>query len=82
MKPLRVYPGALMTSLDMRGFHVSVLKLRDPSWLGLLDAPTTAPAWCAPCLDDMEGEVLVPDLKPAPCHEKSVSLLFLVFVVK
>ncbi|XP_063872289.1 triokinase/FMN cyclase-like [Scylla paramamosain] len=74
VKPLRVYPGALMTSLDMRGFHVSVLRLKDPSWLALLDAPTAAPAWCAPCLADMEGEVLVPDLEPAPCHEKSENI--------
>ncbi|XP_042213285.1 triokinase/FMN cyclase-like isoform X2 [Homarus americanus] len=47
----RVYPGQLMTSLDMRGLHVSVLRLLDPTWLPLLDAPTTAPAWPTPYLN-------------------------------
>lgn len=73
VKPVRVYPGSYMTSLDMRGFHVSVLRLKDPSWLALLDDHTAAPAWSTPCLvaSDMEGEVNVTDLAPSPCHEKN-----------
>nr|XP_045608352.1 triokinase/FMN cyclase-like [Procambarus clarkii]XP_045608353.1 triokinase/FMN cyclase-like [Procambarus clarkii]XP_045608354.1 triokinase/FMN cyclase-like [Procambarus clarkii] len=60
----RVYQGALMTSLDMKGFHLSVLRLLNPAWLTLLDAPTTAPAWPAPCLlaHDAVGDLSVPDL--------------------
>nr|CAD7423332.1 unnamed protein product [Timema monikensis] len=44
---VRLYPGLLMTSLDMAGVQVSVLKLRghEEDWLGYLDATTEAPAW-------------------------------------
>ncbi|CAG2053599.1 unnamed protein product [Timema podura] len=44
---VRTYPGLLMTSLDMAGVQVSVLKLRghEEDWLGYLDAATEAPAW-------------------------------------
>ena len=40
----RVYAGTFLSSLDMAGLSISVLGLHD-DWLGLLDAPTTAPAW-------------------------------------
>ena len=42
---MRVYCGALMTSLEMAGVQVSILKLVDPKWLEYLDAPSHAPAW-------------------------------------
>lgn len=63
-----------MTSLDMRGFHISVLRLRDPSWLVLLDTPTSAPAWPSPCLADThsEDQVKFPDLSLTFSHEKVV----------
>ncbi|XP_050731638.1 triokinase/FMN cyclase-like [Eriocheir sinensis] len=72
VRPVRVYPSPVMTSLDMRGFHVSVLRLRDPSWLALLDAPTSAPAWPAPCLAaaHAEDQVKFPDLNLTFSHEK------------
>lgn len=48
---MRLYSDVIMTSLDMRGFHVSLLRLTDhPEWVGLLDAPTSAPAWPHPFL--------------------------------
>ncbi|CAM6088865.1 unnamed protein product [Calypogeia fissa] len=40
----RVYSGSFMTSLDMAGMSLSVLKV-DDSVLSRLDAPTSAPAW-------------------------------------
>lgn len=40
----RVYTGSFMTSLDMAGLSISVMKV-DESILKRLDAPTTAPAW-------------------------------------
>ena len=45
---LRMYAGHMMTSLEMSGILVSVLKVTDhPDWLDLLDEPTSAPAWPA-----------------------------------
>jgi len=38
--------GALMTSIDMAGFSISLLHLT-PERTTLLDAPTSAPAWPA-----------------------------------
>lgn len=40
----RVYTGSFMTSIDMAGFSLSVLKV-DDSILSRLDSPTKAPAW-------------------------------------
>ncbi|KAL8153555.1 LOW QUALITY PROTEIN: hypothetical protein V2J09_011315 [Rumex salicifolius] len=40
----RVYVGSFMTSLDMAGFSISVMKV-DEAILERLDAPTKAPAW-------------------------------------
>ncbi|GAB4842758.1 hypothetical protein Ancab_012733 [Ancistrocladus abbreviatus] len=40
----RVYTGSFMTSLDMAGFSISVMKV-DEAILRHLDAPTKAPAW-------------------------------------
>jgi len=45
---LRMYAGHMMTSLEMSGILVSVLRVGEhPDWLDLLDAPTAAPAWPA-----------------------------------
>ncbi|KAI5709625.1 hypothetical protein M8J75_001736 [Diaphorina citri] len=41
----RIYSGHFMTSLDMKGFQVCVLRLDSPTWVTWLDADTTAPAW-------------------------------------
>ncbi|KAF0910322.1 hypothetical protein E2562_001502 [Oryza meyeriana var. granulata] len=40
----RVYTGTLMTSLDMAGFSITIMK-SDESILQRLDAPTKVPAW-------------------------------------
>jgi dihydroxyacetone kinase len=40
----RVYTGSFMTSLDMAGFSITVMKA-DQAILQLLDAPTKAPSW-------------------------------------
>ncbi|XP_078170687.1 putative 3,4-dihydroxy-2-butanone kinase isoform X2 [Carex rostrata] len=40
----RVYTGSFMTSLDMAGFSITLMK-SDPSILERLDAPTKAPYW-------------------------------------
>lgn len=71
LKVLRVYQGSLITSLDMRGVHVAVLRLLDPVWLSHLDARTSAPAWPSPCLleDAPAGEIHLPDLRLTACQE-------------
>ena len=46
-----MYAGHLMTSLEMAGILVSLLKVTGrPAWLTWLDQPTRAPAWPAPLL--------------------------------
>ncbi|KAL3655279.1 hypothetical protein CASFOL_001065 [Castilleja foliolosa] len=40
----RVYTGSFMTSLDMTGFSISLMKT-DKKILNFLDAPTNAPYW-------------------------------------
>ncbi|KAL9688582.1 hypothetical protein QQ045_033005 [Rhodiola kirilowii] len=40
----RVYTGSFMTSLDMAGFSISIMKA-DEKILRRLDAPTRAPSW-------------------------------------
>jgi len=45
-KVVRMYTGHMMTSLEMAGILISLLKVTDhPDWLKYLDAPTEAPAW-------------------------------------
>jgi dihydroxyacetone kinase len=40
----RVLAGNFMTAIEMPGLSLSLLRL-NPSWLELLDAPVSAPAW-------------------------------------
>ena len=43
---VRIYTGHMMTSLEMAGILISLLRVTDhPEWLDHLDAPTEAPAW-------------------------------------
>lgn len=45
----RVYSGAVMTSIAMAGFSLTLFVPSQPTaMLALLDAPTTAPAWPGP----------------------------------
>lgn len=48
IKPLRVYSGLLVTSLNSAGVHITLLKVSENNkdlFLSCLDAPTTAPRW-------------------------------------
>ena len=40
--------GPVMTSLNMRGFHISLLDVSGTQFVELLDQPTSAPGWPAP----------------------------------
>jgi len=42
----RVYTGSFMTSLDMQGFSISIMK-SDATILQCLDSSTQAPCWPA-----------------------------------
>lgn len=53
IKPVRIYSGIFMTSLNGLGFSISILNvvntnLGGPSMLQLLDAPSEAVGWTAP----------------------------------
>lgn len=53
IKPVRIYSGTYMTSLNGIGFSISILNvvntnLGGPSMLQLLDAPSEAAGWTAP----------------------------------
>ena len=48
IKPLRVYSGVLVTSLNSAGVHITLLKLPEANkkvFLSYLDEPTSAPKW-------------------------------------
>jgi len=55
---VRVFSGALMTSLDMFGFSLTLLRA-DTERLARLDAPTAAPAW-SPAKPCAESPALIP----------------------
>ena len=49
----RVYQGHFMTSLDMTGFSITILKIVSAGLLALLDIKVLAPAWtCTSTTDD------------------------------
>lgn len=53
IRPVRIYSGTFMTSLNGLGFSISILNvvntnLGGPSMLQLLDAPSEAAGWMAP----------------------------------
>ena len=53
----RLYCGTLMTSLNMNGFSITVLRLRDShkeEILDLLDSPTNAPGWIKSHVQDLK----------------------------
>ena len=61
----RTYMGPYMTSLEMRGFSITLLKL-DDELKRLLDAPADAPAWT-------QGSVVGQGKAPAAGAEASVA---------
>ncbi|URD76487.1 3,4-dihydroxy-2-butanone kinase [Musa troglodytarum] len=65
----RVYTGSFMTSLDMAGFSISIMKA-EPAILQRLDAPTSAPSWPV----GVEGDhppTKIPIPVPASCSGKT-----------
>jgi dihydroxyacetone kinase len=73
--PKRVLAGTYMSSLNGLGFSVTLLKLADPAWLSLIDAPTEASGWL-PAVNPTEStggpSVVTDDLaeeeKPQPSN--------------
>lgn len=61
---VRVYVGALMTSLEMAGVSLSLLN-NAHSWLDCLDLPTTAPGWPNPSVG-VDGRLSRVDSAPIP----------------
>ena len=49
---VRVYADVFLSSLDMRGFSISILYVTDNKWLSYLDATCRAPAWPNCCSTD------------------------------
>lgn len=47
LKPVRVFVGSFMTSLEMAGLSLSILHLDTAALTARIDAVTTAPAWRA-----------------------------------
>ncbi|XP_031374939.1 putative 3,4-dihydroxy-2-butanone kinase isoform X2 [Punica granatum] len=68
----RVYTGSFMTSLDMAGFSISVMKA-DQSFLQRLDAATKAPAWPVGA-DGKHISPKVPIPLPSSCLKESNEL--------
>lgn len=77
----RVYSSIFLSSLDMKGFSISLLRLpkgKDKEdIICALDAPTEAPGWpCRvhplPCPPDVAGTNIVP-MKPKPDQRESES---------
>uniref|UniRef100_A0A914XEJ4 Triokinase/FMN cyclase n=1 Tax=Plectus sambesii TaxID=2011161 RepID=A0A914XEJ4_9BILA len=64
----RFYSGACMTSLEMRGVSISVLKLQS-DWLRYLDAPTEATAWPAPSFPQPSEPFRMPSVQKNAPHE-------------
>jgi len=65
---VRMYAGHMMTSLEMAGILISLLRVSDhPEWLELLDDETLAPAWPAPLMSAASKDRFNPDLiQPSP----------------
>lgn len=69
----RVYTGSFMTSLDMAGMSLSVLKVDDPI-LKSLDSATQAPAWPVGVGGPRPSTTLPVALPPAPANLKPVAV--------
>jgi hypothetical protein len=48
-----------MTSLEMSGVQISLLKLVDSAWMEILDHPTDAPGWPRAGIVRAKEEVVV-----------------------
>ncbi|CAL4918733.1 unnamed protein product [Urochloa decumbens] len=70
----RVYTGSFMTSLDMQGFSISIMK-SDTTILQWLDASTKAPCWPAGTDGDRQKPAKVAVPAPPSCAIKSDKML-------
>ncbi|XP_029049358.2 triokinase/FMN cyclase-like isoform X3 [Osmia bicornis bicornis] len=66
IKPLRVYSGVLVTSLNSAGVHITLLKLPEANkkvFLSYLDEPTSAPKWpgCAYSIPSESAPPIIQD---------------------
>ncbi|KAL6505984.1 hypothetical protein OROHE_022703 [Orobanche hederae] len=66
----RVYVGSFMTSLDMAGFSITVMKA-DQSILNRLDAPARAPNWPV-SVDGNHPPAKIPVPVPPSCFKKNI----------
>ncbi|CAD6214289.1 unnamed protein product [Miscanthus lutarioriparius] len=66
----RVYTGSFMTSLDMQGFSISLMK-SDTAILKCLDASTKAPCWPAGTDGDWQKPAKIAVPAPPSCAMKS-----------
>ncbi|XP_026659968.1 putative 3,4-dihydroxy-2-butanone kinase isoform X2 [Phoenix dactylifera] len=69
----RVYTGSFMTSLDMAGFSITVMK-SDPTILQHLDAPTKAPYWSVGAEGD-RPPAKIPVPVPPSCSSRSNEMI-------
>ncbi|XP_066369125.1 putative 3,4-dihydroxy-2-butanone kinase isoform X2 [Miscanthus floridulus] len=70
----RVYTGSFMTSLDMQGFSISLMK-SDTTILKCLDASTKAPCWPAGTDGDWQKPAKIAVPAPPSCAMKSDKML-------
>ncbi|WVZ60301.1 hypothetical protein U9M48_010346 [Paspalum notatum var. saurae] len=70
----RVYTGSFMTSLDMQGFSISIMK-SDTTILQCLDASTKAPCWPAGTSGDRQKPAKIAVPAPPSCAMKSDKVL-------
>ncbi|KAL6843654.1 hypothetical protein ACP4OV_026716 [Aristida adscensionis] len=70
----RVYTGSFMTSLDMQGFSISIMK-SDTAILQRLDASTKAPCWPVESDGDRQNPAKIAVPVPSSCAMKSDKML-------
>ncbi|CAN6309583.1 unnamed protein product [Urochloa humidicola] len=70
----RVYTGSFMTSLDMQGFSISIMK-SDTTILQCLDASTKAPCWPTGTDGDRQKPAKIAVPAPPSCAIKSDKML-------
>lgn len=79
IKPVRVYSGVLMTSLNSAGIHISVLKLTKTYvdiFVKCLDDETMAPCWpgCSYSVPSIAGRTPFKDAEKRVVEKMGISL--------
>ncbi|RAL01121.1 Dak1-domain-containing protein [Aspergillus ibericus CBS 121593] len=67
LKPIRIYSGSFMTSLDGKGFSITLLKA-SPQMLEALDAPAITPGWSTRPRPDVDEHDLKTSIERA-CYK-------------